>query len=244
MSTHLQTAANVSIATTSNVAIGAFPSAVSFLSADAASLFSPVNTNDDWAVSTAKRALDVMVSVPALLFLGPLFLIIAAFIKLDSKGPVFFRQTRTGACGRRFSILKFRTMHVMENGAGVTQAIEGDPRTTKVGRTLRRFSIDELPQLLNVIAGDMSLVGPRPHAEAHDAYYGARIADYGQRFAVKPGMTGWAQVKGHRGPTPTDAVMAARIEHDVWYVRNASLLVDLKILLSTPFAVFNPRNAF
>lgn len=244
MNIHQQTAANFSIATSSGVAIASLPSPISFLNADAASLFVPVNTNDDWSVSVGKRVLDVAVAVCALVVLAPLFLIIAAFIKLDSQGPVFFRQTRTGACGRRFSILKFRTMHVLEDGASVTQALENDPRTTKLGRTLRRFSIDELPQLINVLAGDMSLVGPRPHAESHDAYYGAMIIEYGQRFAVKPGMTGWAQVNGHRGPTPTIAVMAARIQHDVWYVRNASFLVDLKILLSTPFAVFNPRNAF
>jgi putative colanic acid biosysnthesis UDP-glucose lipid carrier transferase len=225
-------------------AIAALPSPIEFLSAGSAAFFVPVNTDDDWSVGAGKRAFDLIVAIPALLLLTPLFLIVALLIKLDSQGPAFFRQTRSGACGRSFRILKFRTMTVMENGADVIQAREADPRTTRFGQFLRRTSIDEMPQLLNVVFGDMSLVGPRPHAEAHDRYYGERIADYVHRFAVKPGMTGWAQVNGHRGPTPTVDHMAVRIDHDVWYVRNASFALDLKILLKTPFAIFCPRNAF
>lgn len=224
-------------------AIAALPSPIDFLPAGSDALFAPVNTNDDWSASFGKRLLDLAIALPALLVLSPLFLIVALVITIDSKGPAFFRQERTGACGKSFQILKFRTMHVMENGAEVKQAVAGDPRTTRVGRFLRKYSLDELPQLLNVANGDMSLVGPRPHAKAHDAYYGAHIADYGHRFAVKPGMTGWAQICGHRGPTPTLALMAARIDHDVWYVKHAGLALDLKILLKTPLAVLSPRNA-
>jgi len=224
-------------------AIAALPSPIDFLPAGSAALFAPVNTDDDWSVGAGKRLLDLSVATAALILLAPLFLIIALLIKRDSKGPVFFRQIRSGASGKRFGILKFRTMVVTETGADVVQAREGDPRTTRLGQVLRRYSIDELPQLVNVLAGDMSLVGPRPHAEVHDRYYGECIADYGHRFAVKPGMTGWAQINGHRGPTPTIASMAARIDHDVWYVRNASFALDLKILLKTPFAIFCPRNA-
>ena len=206
-------------------------------------MFAPVNTNDDWSASVGKRMLDLAVAAPAFLLLAPLFLLLALLITIDSAGPVLFRQRRTGACGKTFEILKFRTMHVMEDGAEVKQAVDGDPRTTRIGRFLRRYSLDELPQLFNVLNGDMSLVGPRPHAMAHDAYYGSTVADYGYRFAVKPGMTGWAQVNGHRGPTPTFAVMQARIDHDVWYVKNASFALDLKILFQTPFAVVSPKNA-
>ena len=244
MSPHQYSATVCAEADAIGEAIAALPSPIDFLPAGSTAFFVPVNTDDNWSVGAGKRAFDLIVATAALVLLIPLFLMIALLVKLDSKGPVLFRQTRSGACGRSFSILKFRTMHVMENGADVIQARESDPRTTRLGQVLRHYSIDELPQLVNVVAGDMSLVGPRPHAEAHDRYYGECIADYGHRFAVKPGMTGWAQINGHRGPTPTVASMAARIDHDVWYVRNASLALDLKILLKTPLAVVCPRNAF
>ena len=244
VSPHQHSAAVFADADAIGEAIAALPTPIDFLPAGSAAFFTPVNTDDNWSAGAGKRVLDLIVATTALLLLTPLFLIIALLVKLDSKGPVLFRQTRSGAGGRSFAILKFRTMSVMENGADVIQAREGDPRTTRFGQILRRTSIDELPQLLNVVLGDMSLVGPRPHAEAHDRYYGACIADYVHRFAVKPGMTGWAQINGHRGPTPTIDSMATRIDHDVWYVRNASFALDLKILLKTPFAIFCPRNAF
>ena len=244
MSTHQHSAVVFAAADAVAEAIAALPSPIDFLPADSAAFFAPVNTNDDWSASFAKRMLDLVVAVPAFLLLSPLFLVIALLVAVDSSGPVFFRQKRTGACGKTFEILKFRTMHVMENGPEVKQAVAGDPRTTRIGRFLRHYSLDELPQLLNVVNGDMSLVGPRPHAQAHDVYYGRHIADYGHRFAVKPGMTGWAQIHGHRGPTPTLDIMSARIDHDVWYVKNASFAVDLKILFKTPFAIVAPRNAF
>jgi lipopolysaccharide/colanic/teichoic acid biosynthesis glycosyltransferase len=145
--------------------------------------------------------------------------------------------------GRPFTIVKFRTMNVLENGASVVQATQDDPRVTRAGRSLRRASLDELPQLLNVIRGEMSLVGPRPHALAHDDYYVERIEDYALRQQVKPGITGWAQVHGLRGETPTLDAMRQRVLLDVWYARNADLALDLEILLRTPFEVLRQRNA-
>ena len=134
-------------------------------------------------------------------------------------------------------------MHVMEDGADVTQATAGDVRVTRVGRVIRKLSLDELPQLFNVIAGDMSLVGPRPHAVTHDDYYGAAISNYALRQEVKPGITGWAQVNGARGATPTLDVMQRRVDLDAWYVAHASLALDLKILVRTPLEVLFSRNA-
>jgi putative colanic acid biosynthesis UDP-glucose lipid carrier transferase len=190
-----------------------------------------------------KRLLDLAIAVPALLLLAPLLVAIALWIALDSTGPVLFRQTRRGLGGMPFTIVKFRTMNVLENGASVMQAIENDPRVTHAGRTLRKASLDELPQLLNVIKGEMSLVGPRPHALAHDDYYGARIEDYALRQSVKPGITGWAQVNGSRGETPTLESMQRRVLLDVWYARNANAALDFEILLRTPFEVLRQRNA-
>ena len=241
MSLHSQPAAILNRSDAIGAAIAALPSPVHFLPGN--TVFRPVNSDDDWAVGLGKRLIDLAVSVPALVLLSPLLLVVALLVVIDSRGPVFFRQQRTGACGKSFGILKFRTMHVLENGDAVRQACDNDPRTTRLGRFLRRYSIDELPQLINVVIGDMSLVGPRPHAKAHDVYYGAHLADYGHRFAVKPGMTGWAQINGHRGPTPTLDVMAARIACDIWYVKHAGFALDLKILLKTPLAIINPRNA-
>jgi len=224
-------------------AIASLPCPIDFLPADATDAFVAVNTDRNWASGNGKRALDLGLALILLVLLAPLMGAIALLIRLESKGPVLFRQTRNGICGRPFRILKFRSMRVMEDGIDVVQASAADSRITRLGGLLRRYSLDELPQLINVLAGDMSLVGPRPHAQAHDSFYGALISAYGDRFAVKPGMTGWAQVHGHRGPTPTIAVMAARIDHDVVYVRRASFALDLQILLRTPLAILFPRNA-
>ncbi len=243
LSIHLKTTDAIADAVDVSRAIAALRCPIDFLPAEAETGFVPVNTNANWATGLGKRALDLMLAVPAMFLLAPLFAVLAVAIKLDSAGPVFFRQTRSGICGRPFDIFKFRTMHVLENGDDVVQARERDPRATRLGRILRRYSLDELPQLLNVITGDMSLVGPRPHARTHDAYYGARIAGYRHRFAVKPGITGWAQINGYRGPTPTTEIMAARIDHDTWYARRASLALDLKILFRTPIEILRPRNA-
>ena len=181
-----------------------------------------------------------------LLFLAalPVMVICAIAVRLDSPGPIFFIQHRQGFAGERFPIVKFRTMRVMENGAKVVQARKDDDRITRVGAILRRYSLDELPQLWNVLRGDMSLVGPRPHAIAHDEYYVDVIADYASRHKVKPGITGWAQVKGHRGETDEDGKMEARIQHDITYIENWSLWFDLRILFMTVAAVVFPKNAY
>jgi exopolysaccharide biosynthesis polyprenyl glycosylphosphotransferase len=191
-----------------------------------------------------KRLIDIVVAALLLLFLLPLLLLTAILIRLDSKGPIFFRQTRLGLGGKPFEILKFRTMTVLENGHRVVQATRNDPRITRVGGFFRRISIDELPQLINVLKGEMSLVGPRPHARAHDEYYALRIRDYTARQNVKPGITGWAQINGLRGETPTLDSMRERVNFDLWYVRNVSLVLDIEILLRTPFELLRRRNAY
>jgi exopolysaccharide biosynthesis polyprenyl glycosylphosphotransferase len=190
-----------------------------------------------------KRAMDVVLS---LLFLGlfsPIFVLLPVLIRTDSRGPALFRQTRRGLRGQPFDILKFRTMTVLENGDEIVQATRNDPRVTRLGRFLRKTSLDELPQLINVLKGEMSLVGPRPHARAHDAYFGARIPEYERRQLVKPGITGWAQVNGHRGETPTLDAMRQRVELDLWYIENESAALDLEILFRTVFEIFRQRNA-
>jgi len=177
--------------------------------------------------------LDIIIASIILLFLAPLLALIALLIRIDSPGPVLFHQTRTGFKGKKFQIHKFRTMTVQENGDVIRQTTRNDARLTRIGRLLRKMSIDELPQLLNVLKGEMSLVGPRPHALAHDQYYRQHIPDYGKRFAVRPGITGWAQVNGARGPTPRLADMERRIELDIWYIQNVNFLLDAQILLWT-----------
>ncbi|MFE1601544.1 exopolysaccharide biosynthesis polyprenyl glycosylphosphotransferase [Methylobacterium sp. ID0610] len=190
-------------------------------------------------------SLDPVLALVALILLAPLLTLVAIAIRVDSEGPVFFRQTRTGLNGRRFQIYKFRSMRVQENGPVVQQATRGDLRVTRVGRILRKTSLDELPQLLNVLRGEMALVGPRPHALAHDEYYGQRIPSYTRRFAVKPGLTGWAQINGSRGETPTLAHMKRRIELDLWYIERRSLGLDLVILLRTVLTEVTGRtNAY
>lgn len=190
-----------------------------------------------------KRVLDVVIAGLALVLLSPVLALAALAVTLDSPGPILFCQRRTGLNGKPFGIYKFRSMTVLEDGAEVTQAVPGDARVTRAGHLLRASSIDELPQLFNVLAGDMSLVGPRPHALAHDTYYSARIPGYTRRFAVKPGITGWAQVAGARGATPTLADMQARIDLDGWYVDHAGPGLDLLILALTPLEVLRHRNA-
>ena len=193
--------------------------------------------------SAPKRALDVTAAALLVLLLSPLLALVSLAILLDSRGPLVFAQRRTGLNGKTFAILKFRSMHVLEDGADVKQAVRGDARITRVGRVIRKLSLDELPQLFNVLAGDMSLVGPRPHAVAHDEYYGAAIANSAVRQQVKPGITGWAQVNGARGATPTLESMQARVDLDAWYVEHTSLALDLLILARTPFEVLRSRNA-
>jgi putative colanic acid biosysnthesis UDP-glucose lipid carrier transferase len=190
-----------------------------------------------------KRALDLAIALPLVVVLLPLLALVSLAIALDSRGPLLFCQRRTGLNGQTFGIFKFRSMHVLEDDDAVIQATENDARITRVGRVIRKLSLDELPQIFNVIAGDMSLIGPRPHAVAHDDFYGARISSYAIRQTVKPGITGWAQVNGARGATPTLDIMQRRVDFDVWYVHHVSLALDLKILLHTPLAVLRGRNA-
>lgn len=192
---------------------------------------------------TLKRVLDVIVGSAALLALSPVLLLAALAIKAETRGAVFFRQDRRGHRGVPFSILKFRTMTVAENGPEIRQAQANDRRVTRVGHWLRRFSIDELPQLFNVIRGEMSLVGPRPHAVAHDVHYARLIENYEIRQHVKPGITGWAQVNGLRGETADPELMRRRVAHDIWYAKNASIMLDIRILLLTAVEVFRQRNA-
>jgi len=194
-------------------------------------------------VISVKRVLDVILSLTAMLLLLPVFAMIALAVVWDSGEPVFFRQRRTGRHGKIFNIYKFRTMHVLEDGAEIVQAVRGDVRITRVGHFLRITSLDELPQLWNVLKGEMSLVGPRPHAVSHDEYYSALIENYHLRYAVKPGITGWAQINGARGATPRLSDMQTRIDLDIQYVERESLWLYLQILARTPLVVLRRKNA-
>jgi Undecaprenyl-phosphate glucose phosphotransferase len=191
----------------------------------------------------AKRTFDIVAASLILLVTAPLMVLVALAIRLDSPGSVFFLQRRYGFNQKAFRIFKFRTMTTADDGDIVRQATRDDPRITRVGRFLRRYNLDELPQLLNVIAGQMSLVGPRPHALAHDHEFQRKIALYARRHNVKPGITGWAQVNGLRGETDTDEKMARRIAFDHWYIDNWSLWLDLGILLRTVISPRSYRNA-
>ena len=190
-----------------------------------------------------KRIEDVCLSALFLVVLAPVMVLVALAVKLTSRGPVLFRQRRHGEDGAEIEVLKFRSMTVMEDGADVVQARYNDPRITKVGGFLRRTSLDELPQFINVLLGSMSLVGPRPHAIAHNELYRTRILEYMRRHKVKPGITGWAQVNGFRGETDTLEKMVARVEHDLEYITNWSLWMDLKIVLLTVFGRKVRQNA-
>ena len=192
----------------------------------------------------AKRVFDLLLASALLLVLAPFFFLVGVLIKLDTPGAVLFSQRRRGFNGHEFSIFKFRTMNVAEDGQIVTQARRNDPRVTRIGRILRATSIDELPQLLNVLYGQMSLVGPRPHAVAHDDGYTKMIARYAQRQHVKPGLTGWAQVNGYRGETAQIELMERRVECDLWYIKNWSFWLDLRILVRTCFELARGGNAY
>lgn len=191
-----------------------------------------------------KRAFDLIVATLALVVLLPLLVFVAVAIAIDSPGPVVFRQTRSGFNGRPFRIFKFRTMTVAEDGAKVDQAKKGDARVTRVGAWLRRTSIDELPQLLNVLRGEMSIVGPRPHAMAHDKAFAEIAEKYAFRHHVKAGMTGWAQVNGARGLTDTPEKIQRRVAFDLWYVKHWSLRLDVSILIRTAAVVLQGKNAY
>ncbi len=186
-----------------------------------------------WLERAQKRAFDVTLAAGALIALAPAFAVVALAILLESGQPVFFLQRRYGFNQEEFRIIKFRTMTTLDDGDVVRQVTRNDRRVTRVGRFLRKWNIDELPQLINVLKGDMSLVGPRPHALSHNREYERKIALYARRHNVLPGITGWAQVKGFRGETDTDEKMRGRVEHDLYYIDNWSVWFDLKILLKT-----------
>jgi Undecaprenyl-phosphate glucose phosphotransferase len=196
----------------------------------------------DFAVF-AKRALDIVLAVTGLVLLTPLFVVVVIAIKLDSAGPVIYRQARRGFNGESFLIWKFRSMSVMESGHSMVQAQKGDARVTRVGRILRATSIDELPQLVNVLLGQMSIVGPRPHAISHDDELGKVLATYAHRQRIKPGITGWAQVNGFRGDTSTFDKIEGRTLHDLHYIDNWSILLDLWIIVLTVLSFRAHRNA-
>jgi Undecaprenyl-phosphate glucose phosphotransferase len=191
-----------------------------------------------------KRFFDLVCSALALVALTPLIVAVAVLIKLDSPGPIFFVQRRYGFNQQPFRIIKFRTMRALEDGAVILQTTRDDPRLTRIGRWLRRWNIDEIPQLFNVLTGDMSLVGPRPHALSHDHDYERRISLYARRHNVKPGITGWAQINGYRGQIDTDDKIHKRIEHDLFYIDNWSLWLDLKIIARTVLSPAAYRNAY
>jgi len=191
-----------------------------------------------------KRMFDIAAASALLVLVAPLMATIALLIKLDSPGPVFFRQRRHGFNQREFRVFKFRTMTTLDDGDVVRQAVRNDQRITRIGRILRRTNLDEVPQLFNVILGDMSLVGPRPHAVAHNNEYEEQIRLYARRHNVKPGITGWAQVNGLRGETDVIEKMVRRVEHDLFYIDNWSVFLDIKIMLMTVFSSKSYRNAY
>ncbi len=191
-----------------------------------------------------KRLEDIVVSIIILTFISPILVIIALLVKLTSPGPIIFKQQRYGIDGKGIAVWKFRSMVVMENGDKVIQATKGDARITKLGGFLRKTSLDELPQFINVLKGDMSIVGPRPHAVAHNEQYRKMISGYMLRHKMKPGITGWAQINGWRGETDTLEKMEKRVEFDLEYIHNWSLALDLKIIFLTIFKGFIHKSAY
>jgi putative colanic acid biosynthesis UDP-glucose lipid carrier transferase len=194
--------------------------------------------------SVFKRLSDIVIASAALFLLWPLMAAIAIGIKFTSPGPVLFKQRRYGLDGAEIMVYKFRSMNVLEDGAVIRQAMRNDARITPFGQFLRRSSLDELPQLINVLQGTMSVVGPRPHAIAHNEQYRKLIKRYMIRHKVKPGITGWAQVNGYRGETETVEKMRSRVAYDLDYMRNWSVSLDFLIMLKTLTVVIKDRNAY
>jgi lipopolysaccharide/colanic/teichoic acid biosynthesis glycosyltransferase len=192
----------------------------------------------------AKRAFDVLFASAVIATLWPLATCIALGVRLSSPGPALFKQRRYGLHGEEILVWKFRTMRAAEDGLDVRQASRSDPRVTRFGAFLRKTSLDELPQFINVLLGEMSVVGPRPHAVAHNEQYRTRILEYMLRHKVKPGITGWAQVNGWRGETDTLEKMIQRVSHDIEYIRRYSFFLDVKIVLMTAFGRATRQNAY
>lgn len=191
-----------------------------------------------------KRLEDVVLGILILVLISPVLMVISIAVKLTSPGPVFFKQRRYGLNGQVIEVWKFRSMSVMEDGANIQQAQKNDPRVTPLGRILRRTSLDELPQFVNVLQGRMSIVGPRPHAVSHNEQYRKLIHGYMLRHKVKPGITGWAQVNGWRGETDTVEKMEKRVECDLYYINNWSLFLDIKIIAMTVLGGMRGKNAY
>jgi len=191
-----------------------------------------------------KRLTDIALGLIGLIIALPVMLVLSLLIRLTSKGPVIFNQRRYGLDGKEINVYKFRSMFVTEDGEKITQVTRDDPRITPIGRIMRSYSLDELPQLLNVLQGKMSIVGPRPHAVAHNEQYRSLIKGYMLRHKVLPGITGLAQVNGCRGETSTVEEMQARVMYDLEYMRNWTPFLDLKILLLTVVRVFNDSKAY
>ena len=196
------------------------------------------------ARSRRKRAFDLTVALIALLIFLPLFCLVAVAVRTETPGPALFRQRRTGLGGQIFTVFKFRTMTVAEDGEDIRQATRDDARVTALGSALRKLSIDELPQILNVIRGEMSLIGPRPHAVAHDETWGQAVPNYSRRFRAKPGLTGFAAVSGHRGEVTDLKSIVDRVEADNAYIDNWSIWLDVQILWRTIPLVFSDANAY
>jgi len=191
-----------------------------------------------------KRGLDIFLAALGLILLSPLLIAVSITILLESGRPIIFKQERKGFGGRPFTIYKFRTMTVCEDGDTIVQASRQDKRVTRLGKVLRRSSIDELPQLFNVLLGSMSIVGPRPHAIAHDTEYDRLVARYAYRHHMRPGLTGWAQVNGYRGETPQVRMMEERVRHDLWYISHWSIWIDIWIIMRTFVSLLFDKNAY
>jgi putative colanic acid biosynthesis UDP-glucose lipid carrier transferase len=211
---------------------------------EAAVVGAPPSEGTRIADSWAKRSLDILGAFIALMVFLPLLITIGMMVRLESGGPMIFKQRRTGHGGRVFTIYKFRTMTVAEDGHAVRQATRDDSRVTAIGGLLRKLSLDELPQFFNVLMGDMSLVGPRPHALAHDTYYGEVIPAYADRFRAKPGLTGLAQVNGLRGEIQDLRGMRDRVAADNLYIESWSLGLDIAILAKTALIIFRDPQAY
>jgi putative colanic acid biosynthesis UDP-glucose lipid carrier transferase len=214
---------------------------VEFLGMPVVELNHPASTG---APGIIKDIFDRIFAAFVLILLAPLFIAIALAIRIDSPGPILFRQPRLGLNGQHIQILKFRSMRVHQEVDRVTQATRNDPRITAIGQFLRRTSLDELPQFFNVLMGEMSVVGPRPHAIPHNDLNKDKLAMYMQRHRVKPGITGWAQINGHRGETDTDEKMAHRVQFDLYYIQHWSFWMDLKIILWTALKGWTSQNAY
>jgi putative colanic acid biosynthesis UDP-glucose lipid carrier transferase len=191
-----------------------------------------------------KRASDIVLASAILALILPALVVLAVLVRVTSPGPVIFKQRRYGLDGDEIIVYKFRTMKVAEDGEEIRQCGKGDPRVTRLGAFMRRTSLDELPQFVNVLQGRMSIVGPRPHAVAHNEMYRKLIKGYMLRHKVKPGITGWAQINGLRGETETLDKMKARVDYDLDYLRNWSLRLDLLIIARTVWVVLKGGNAY